>query len=169
MAPFTKSTLTITRRAARRWRWIALAAVLCAGAYLGWWTQNFGDPRYVGRWRVVQDNEGRMTTQIEFMADGSGRMFQLIELHGELIEDPIQDFLWGVQRERLLIDNNPLAGKLSVLQRIELTLHQWLFGLTVRPQTLDYRVTEVERDHLLFVGASEAAAQEQFEIVKVVE
>lgn len=169
MEPVAKSTPKIEQRSARRWWWIVLALALGLGAYLGWRTQNYGDPRYVGQWRVMQDYSGQMSTRIVFDADGSGRMFQLIDVGGEHVEKPIQNFLWGVENERLLVDNNPNAGKLSVSQRVWLMVNTWLYGQQPGWQTLDYRVTEVESDHLMLMGTSESSQLEHFEIVKVVE
>jgi hypothetical protein len=62
MERVAKSASTIERRAKRRWWWILPAVVLGVGVYLGWRTQNFADPRYVGRWNIVQDHAGRIRT-----------------------------------------------------------------------------------------------------------
>ena len=99
-----KSALTIERRARRRWWWwIVVALVLCLGAYLGWRTQNFGDPRYVGRWNIVQVHSGRLRTELEFFADGTGAMYEVVDSQPEAV----MDFRWGVENELLQIDNDP--------------------------------------------------------------
>jgi len=167
--PVAKFTSEIKRRGRQRRWWMLAALVLCVGGYLGWRTQNFGDPRYVGRWNVVQDYDGRMSTQIEFFNNGTGRMVQLIELHGELNEDPVMDFRWGVEQELLLIDNDPTAQQLTLLQRIELQMNEWLSGWQPTWQTRDYRVTVVGPERLMLIAANAGADNEHFEIVKVEE
>ena len=165
-----KSALTIERRARRRWWWwTVVALVLCLGAYLGWRTQNFGDPRYVGRWNIVQVHSGRLRTELEFFADGTGAMYEVVDSQPEAV----MDFRWGVENELLQIDNDPTAVKQTLLQRIELQINGWLFGWRSNwqpgRQTRDYRVSAVDSDRLMLMAANPGAESEHFEIERIVE
>jgi hypothetical protein len=83
------------------------------------------------------------------------------------------DFRWGVENGLLLIDNDPNAVTLTVLQRIELQINGWLFGWrwNWQPgwQTRDYRVSAVDSDRVMLMGANPGAEGEHFEIERVVE
>jgi len=141
-----------------RWRQPAIVIVLaCIGMFVAWKFSWRGDPRFIGRWAIVDANGSRTPTEYVFDADGGGVLFGR--------NGPVTTFHWSMEEDHCVVKHRPSA------QETADQLWRTLTGKPVLNRMQSFRVLHVsnERMRMLELDMEDKAIGDGFEIVRLKE
>jgi hypothetical protein len=145
----------------RRRLLIALTATACV-SYAVWWTFWRGDPRFVGRWRIVDHVGGENRGLIDFHANATGRRGRTG-----------YEFDWWVDGECIVLYEETTAPPISTfdLRRKVNHLYALLLGYSRRGTERRLRFKQIEEGRMRVwqVDDENAALGHVYEIVRVEE